>query len=105
MFSYLFLGFFVVFSIVVLWFDSPLKITLGRVLFKAKYNHKNQFDDKITTINPILGKLSGCYICFSYWTSLAVGIVLMYGFSLPVYFPILTFFIYPGICYLIFTKL
>lgn len=105
MITYLFLGFFSVFSILILWFLSPLKITLGRIIFKKDYKTVSDFDDKLFTVNPILGKLSGCWICVSFWTSLAVGIVFMYGFSLPIYFPVLTFFIYPGICYFLFTKL
>jgi len=50
--------------------------------------------------NKWLGKLISCYICCSFWTSLAVGIGLKVLLDLPMLFPLLTWFTYPSLSYL-----
>jgi len=102
---FLIIGGLQVFSLMVLWFLSPLKLTLGKILFKQNYNSPNQFDDKLFVKNNILGTISGCIICMSFWTSLSLGIVYAIIFQLPVYYPIITFLTYPGACYYLFSKI
>jgi len=100
MWDLLFLGFFNALSLLVLWFESPLKITLGKLLFKQYYTKPEEFDDKLFTVNYFLGTISGCFICLSFWISLIVGICYTLILQLPMYFPIITFLTYPGVCYL-----
>lgn len=93
------LGLLVVNSLLLLWFFSPLKITLGEIFFK-KTLMPDQFDDLLFIKNKILGKLLSCHICLSFWLSLFVGAVFAVLFVLPWFWPLMTFFTYPGICYL-----
>lgn len=105
MVNLLIVGFFIVLSLLVLWFFSPLKLTLGKFFFNKEILSQIEFDDMLFLKNKILSKVLSCWICLSFWLSLLVGIVLVFCFSLPYYFPILTFLTYPGICYFFYTKI
>lgn len=94
------LGSLVVCSSLLLWFVSPLKITLAKVIFKKDIITLDQFDDMLFLRNKILGKLTACWICLSFWLSLLVGIVIVLGFNGEWYMPVVTFFTYPSIAYI-----
>jgi len=98
------IGLLTVNSVLLLWFFSPLKITLGKILFK-KDLMPDQFDDIIFIKSKILGKLISCFICLSFWLSLVVGLVFTVLFSLPLWWPFLIFFTYPSICYLYYSNI
>jgi hypothetical protein len=83
----------------VIWFYSPLKITLGQLFIDKNLYSIDQVDTAILIKNKWLGKLLSCYICFSFWTSLVVGLILFKSLDLPGYFPFLTWFTYPSIAY------
>lgn len=106
---YIFLNIFMIFYItglliaatgLLIWFYSPLKTTLGQIFFSKSIYSNDQFETALVLKNKILGKLSGCFICSSFWLSLVIGIGLFGIFNLEWYFPLLTWFTYPGILYL-----
>lgn len=84
----------------VIWFYSPLKITLGQIFVDKNLYSIDQVDTAIIIKNKWLGKLLSCYICFSFWTSLLVGLFLFKLLDLQWFFPFLTWFTYPSIAYL-----
>jgi len=96
-FEYL-LGLSAVCSLLLLWFVSPLKITLGKVLFK-KDLLPEQFDDLLFLKSKFLGKLLSCWICMSFWLSLAIGIILTLWLQTNWYMPVITFLTYPSMAY------
>jgi hypothetical protein len=100
MLTFIALNTLITFSISILWFFSPLKITLGKILFKQHYTDPLEFEDKLVTINPTLGQIAGCWTCFTFWTSLLIGVVLTFLFSYPIFYPVIAFFTSPGICYI-----
>lgn len=87
-------------SFLLLWFVSPLKITLAKIIFKKDIVVLDEFDDILFLKNKILGKLTACWVCLSFWLSLLVGIVLLIGFGSVWYMPLLTFLTYPSIAYI-----
>ena len=87
-------------TILVIWFYSPLKITLGQLFIDKNLYSLDQVETAVLIKNKWIGKLISCYICFSFWTSLFVGLILYKALDLPWYFPILTWFTYPSIAYL-----
>jgi hypothetical protein len=95
------LGFFALNSILLLWFYSPLKLSLAKIIFKEDIFEHDKFEELILirwrSLN--LATLSSCYICFSFWTSLIIGFILMFLFNLPWYTPIVTFLCYPSLAY------
>jgi len=93
-------GLFVTWTILLIWFYSPLKVTLGQLLIDKNLYSNDQVETALLIKFPFLGKLLSCYICFSFWTSLIVGIILYKLFDLPGYFPFLAWFTYPSLCYL-----
>lgn len=93
-------GILAVLSCLVLWFKSPLKLTLGKIIFKQNFNNLEEFDDWLFMKNKFLGKLLSCWICCSFWLSLLVGVFLVLFFNATVYSPLITFFCYPSIAYL-----
>lgn len=104
MITFYFIGLLIVNSLLLLWFFSPIKNTIGKIIFK-KDLMPTEFDDLLFTKNKFLCKLSSCWICCSYWLSLAVGAFFMLCFSLPFYWPFLTYFTYPAFCYLFYTSI
>ena len=93
------LGLLTVNSLLLLWFFSPIKTTISEIFLK-KMLMPLEFDDYVFTKNKVLGKLVSCWICCSFWLSLAVGIFFTIAFNLPVYWPLITYFCYPCLCYL-----
>lgn len=87
-------------SILQLWFFSPLKTTLGQFIWKDKVISDSEFDDRLAIINDKLSMLSTCYTCFSFWTSLIVGGIYSYIFSLNPVWGLLCFFTYPPLIWL-----
>ena len=87
-------------STLLLWFYSPLKVTLGQLFINKNLYSADQVETAVMIKSPWLGKLISCYICCSFWISLFVGIILTLAQGLPGYFPLLTFFTYPCIAYL-----
>lgn len=98
-----FFGYLVVQTILVIWFYSPFRISLGQILFdKDMYTH-DQFETHLLIKSEMLGKLLSCYICFSFWTSLLVGILPTLIGLVSWYFPAVTVMTYPAICYLYYS--
>jgi len=97
----LFLAFLSVNSLLLLWFYSPLKITLAKLLFKEDITSQEQFEDLlyIKFKNNNLTILSSCYICLSFWLSLISGIILFLLAGMPYYTPVITFLSFPCLCY------
>jgi hypothetical protein len=94
------LGLLITITILLIWFYSPFRITIGQLFFDKEMYSFEQFENYILFFNPWLGKLLSCYICFSFWTSLAIGFIfIVIGYaSFP--FPIITSLTYPGLCYI-----
>ena len=95
-----FLGYLTVQTILVIWFYSPFRISLGQVLFDREMFTFDQFETHLLIRSAILGKLLSCYICFSFWISLLIGVFLTAIGVVPLYFPAVTAMTYPAICYL-----
>ena len=87
-------------TLLIIWFFSPLKATLTQLFIKKDAIDGDLFDTWLLLKSPILGKLLGCYFCCSFWLSLLVGATLTYYFSLPLLYPLITWFTYPSITYL-----
>lgn len=83
-----------------IWFYSPLKITLGQFLFDKDLYTVEQFETRLLIRNAFLGKLLSCYICFSFWVSLFIGIVFALLSLVPIWFIAVTAGTYPCLCYL-----
>ena len=93
-------GLLTTWTVLLIWFYSPLKVTLGQLFI-----HKNLYtDDQVETAlmikNKWLGKLASCYICFSFWTSLFISIFYKFACNLSWEFVPLAWFTYPSLCYL-----
>jgi len=95
------LGLLNVNSLLTLWFFSPIKNTIGKIFFKKDLSPM-QFDDYLFVKNKILGELTSCWICCSFWLSLLVGAAYTFIFSLSPLWPLLTFLSYPCISYLFY---
>lgn len=93
------IGFLNVLSALLLWFFSPLKITIGKIIFKKELSFM-EFDDFLFIKNKFIGELLSCWICCSFWLSLLVGILYTLTLSLPFFWPLLTFSTYPALCYI-----
>jgi hypothetical protein len=93
-------GLLITWTILLIWFYSPIKITLGQLFIDKNLYSTDQVETAVMIKNKWLGKLISCYICCSFWTSLAVGIILKLILDLPGYFPLLTWFTYPSLSYL-----
>jgi len=94
-----FCGALAVCSTLLLWFVSPLKITLGKIFFKQNFITLDQFDTFVIIKYPLLSKLLSCWICLSFWLSLAVGVIFVLFFNASIITPLITFFVYPSICF------
>jgi len=89
-------------SFLLLWFYSPLKTTLAKILFKQNITQQEQFEDLIFLKfkSEKLSILSSCYICMSFWSSLIAGIILTVFCGQPLYTPAVTFIVFPSLCFL-----
>jgi len=95
-----FIGLLFSFTACLIWFYSPLKISLGQILFDKDIYTVDQFETRLLIRNALLGKLLSCYICFSFWISLFIGIVAATLHLAPLWFPVVTAGTYPSLCYL-----
>jgi len=93
-------GLLVTLTTLLIWFYSPLKVTLGQLFIHKDLYTDDQVETAIMIKNKWLGKLLSCYICFSFWTSLIVGILFKFLFTLPLIFVFIAWFTYPSLCYL-----
>lgn len=87
-------------SLLLLWFISPLKITLAKIFFKKDILMPEEFDDILFLKNKLLGKLTACWICLSFWLSLLIGCFITVLSDCAWYTPLVTFLTYPSIAYL-----
>jgi len=97
---YYFEGLLITWTILLIWFYSPLKVTLGQLFIDKNLYSNDQVETAMLIKNKWLGKLLSCYICFSFWTSLLVGLFFVKTTEVPWYFSLLTWFTYPSLCYL-----
>ena len=94
-------GYLVVQTILVIWFYSPMRISIGQLLFDKNMYMTDHFETHVLSISPFLGKLLSCYICFSFWTSLIVGSIgSFFMYDMEIIIPVVTALTYPSICYL-----
>ena len=93
-------GLLIVQTLLLLWFYSPLRITIGQIFFDKDLYTFDQFETFLLVRSPVLGKLLSCYICSSFWSSLAIGVLFVIFCSSPWYWPFFTALSYPSICYL-----
>jgi len=54
------------------WFSSPLKLSLYSLLTKKTTFRHEDFDLLLLTTSPLL-KVFTCHFCFSFWTSIIVS--------------------------------
>ncbi len=102
MISIYILGLLVVNSLLILWFYSPLANSIGKYFLKNdKIYTLDNLIDLIAIKSSFWATLLSCWICLSFWMSLLIGIIFTFIFSLSFYYPILTYFTYPAILYLI----
>lgn len=95
-----FIGYFIVQTILVIWFYSPLRITIGQLFFDKNMYMTDHFETYVLAISPFLGKLLSCYICFSFWISIIVGCIGSYFlYDMKIIIPTITALTYPCICY------
>ena len=87
-------------TLLLIWFYSPLRTSLGRIFFGKDIFSNDQFETALLIKSPFLGKLLGCYICSSFWLSLCIGLVGFTFFDLPLEFIPLVWFTYPGLAYM-----
>jgi len=93
-------GLLITLSALLLWFYSPLQVTLAQIfIHKNLYSH-DQVNTALMLKSQFLAKLLGCYICCSFWTALLVGMGFALFTDVPKYFPLLTWATYPSLCYL-----
>lgn len=95
------LGYLITQTILLIWFYSPFRISLGKLIFDKGMYTTDQFETYVLILSPFLGKLLSCYICFSFWTSTIIGCVGSYFFfDMAIVIPVITALTYPTICYL-----
>ena len=97
--NYYFIGLGVTLTLLLIWFYSPLRSSIGWLVNK-NINSNSDFETWLLLKTPFLGKLLGCYICCSFWLSLIIGLLFWYFFKLSLCFPILTWLTYPSLAYL-----
>jgi hypothetical protein len=102
MIIYFILGLLNVNSLLLLWFFSPIKNTLGKIFFKRDLM-PDQFDDFIFVKNKVLGELISCWICCSFWLSIIIGVAYTVILQLPIFWPLITFLSYPGLSYIFYS--
>lgn len=93
-------GLLVTWTALLIWFYSPLKVTLGQLFIHKNLYTDDQVETAIMIKNKWIGKLLSCYICFSFWTSLIVGLFFKLINGLGWDFMFLAWFTYPSLCYL-----
>jgi hypothetical protein len=99
--EYYFLGLFASCSLLTLWFFSPIKTSISKIFLKKELLPL-EFDEYWFNKNEVIGTLVSCSVCLSWWISLLVGMFFVLVFSLPWFWPFLTFFTYPWLCLLLY---
>jgi hypothetical protein len=87
-------------TLLLIWFYSPFRTSIGRLFFSKSISSNEDFETALLYKSPFLGKLLGCFICSSFWCSLSIGTLFWLFFSLPNYFIPLCWFTFPSIAYL-----
>ena len=82
-------------SMLMLWFESPLKSSLAKIFLRKEMSNL-EFDDYIFMKSKILSKLLSCWICLSFWLSFVIGFLLTFSIT----WGFLCFFTYPSLCYM-----
>lgn len=94
------LGLLLTLNACLIWFYSPLKVTLGQLFFnKDIYTHE-EFETYLLISWPVLGKLLSCYICFSFWCSVVLGLIGVFAVHMPCIALVFTAGTYPALAYL-----
>lgn len=94
------LGLLFTINVCLIWFYSPLCITIGQLIFDKKLYTRDEFETRLLLFNPVIGKLLSCYICFSFWCSLLIGVLSIFFVDMPVIAPVITAGTYPALAYL-----
>lgn len=87
-------------TLLLIWFYSPFKSSIGYLFLSKSISSNEDFETALLLKSPFLGKLLGCFICSSFWCSLVIGVLFWSVFDLPNYLPLLTWLTYPSIAYL-----
>jgi hypothetical protein len=95
-----FLGWLITQTICLIWFYSPFRLSISPLIFKTAVNTFEEFETLILIRHSFFGKLLSCYICFSFWTSIAVGIIGSILTGMPLWYAGITALTYPSLCYL-----
>jgi hypothetical protein len=93
------LGYIIVQTICLIWFYSPLRTTLGQIFINRHIFSNDEVETWLLLKFPIIGKLLSCYICFSFWSSVLIGILGIFLLNIAMYTPVITALSYPSICY------
>jgi len=93
-------GLLMVINVCLIWFYSPFRVTLGQLIFDKSIDDEDQFETHLLLFNSVIGKALSCYICFSFWTSLLIGVLAFISGLAPFCFVFIAPGTYPGICYL-----
>ena len=83
-----------------IWFYSPLKVTLGQLFIDKNLYIIDQVETAVMIKNKWIGKLISCYICCSWWLSLAVSLMLKFVNDLSWKFVFTAWLTYPSLSYL-----
>lgn len=87
-------------TLLLIWFYSPFRSTIGHLFLSKSISSNEDFETALLFKTPFLGKLLSCFICSSFWCSLGIGTLFWYVLNLPNYFPFLCWFTFPSIAYL-----
>lgn len=90
-------GLLILNSLLLLWFFSPLKSSLGSILFKRQLTN-DEFDDIVFIKNKFISKLLSCWICLSFWLSFIIGFLLTFSVT----WGVLCFLTYPSLSYIFY---
>jgi len=89
------IGFFILQTLLLIWFDSPLKSTLGEILFRKLFLDNTSFDIHLGIYWGKLGVLSSCEICISFWLSLIIATITAYSMEFTLLYLISAWLTYP----------
>lgn len=97
-----FLGLLIVNSLLILWFYSPLVNSISKYFLKRNDIFSvDQLADLIAIKSSFFSTLISCWICLSFWLSFIVGLFFTMIYDMPWYYPLLTYFTYPSMLYLV----
>lgn len=93
------LGLLITTTLLLIWFYSPLRITIGQLFIDKDMYTFDQFETYLLLKNVWIGKLLSCYICSSFWLSIFIGLIFVLLGYASIIFPLITGLTYPSICY------